>query len=134
MTKTEAVEAILKDLTDDNQSQLLPILADALADAGLERQETALRWMILNEKAPRRPNEVQKFLNGMKNDRYQYAFFTTDFRNESSSALPIQFQKSMEHEQNQAVYIGRYYATLEEVWKAFLVAAETHLELLLESS
>ena len=133
MTGTQAVEAILTDLTDDNQSQLLPILADALADVGFHNEEQAIRWALINNKRP--------FEYHSRAFRTTYTWrrssTTDDLQMVSNSGrLPDAFQGHLRHsdKEEKSVYHGRYYTSVEDAWRAFMELSVTHLHLLTEVS
>ncbi len=134
MTDTETVEALLKDLTAENQLQLLPILADALSDAGLDRQEQALRYALAHKKRPLLKEEIiSKERSGLI-DTYGVVYWRPDCWNKEEnkwSTLPYKYVRELTHNQGNTLLDGRYYDSVEAAWRSFLVCADKHLELLL---
>ncbi len=140
MTGVETVEALLRDLTVNNQHVILPILADALQDAGFERRELALRWALLHNKYPTTQGDItetavdkaRKWLCAWHYEGY----LTTDYMHhlivsEAHCFLPKAFQERMTSETGPKYsYHGRYFNSVEVAWRAFLDCGEKYLELL----
>ncbi len=140
MTLTESIEALLKDLTAENQLSILPILADALSDAGLDRRERALRWALAHNKYP----TTHKDITETAVDKHQLwhcawhyeGYLTDDYMrylviSESHSFLPHRFQEKMGTETTSKYHFhGRYFNSITAAWRAFLDCGEKHLELL----
>ncbi len=136
MTLTETVEALLKDLTAENQHQLLPILADALADAGFDRQESALRWALAMGKRPLLKEEIIDRERSGLVDSYGIVYWRPDCWNKEEnkwSVLPYKYVRELTHNQSSGTLLdGRYYDNVEAAWRSFLAGADEHLELLLK--
>ncbi len=138
MTNTETVEALLADLTAGNQAQLLPILADALSDAGFEKQEQALRWALGNDKRPLLKEEITDSTETGLQANLASVYWRPDNwvrRDHTYSILPYRFVIEMTHkytgEIGTRLLDGRYFDSVEEAWRSFLVCAESHLRLLI---
>ena len=135
MTEIETVDALLEDLTAENQYSILPILADALVDAGFERREQALRYMLLHNKRPFIWGDVQSSDAGLLLGYYAH-WRPEDWFSKGTlinSQLPRKFIVELTDDRGQSLGIhGRYYYTVKAAWKAILDAAEDHLELLIK--
>ena len=138
MTEQQTVDALVADLTAENQHQLLPILADALSDAGMYRQEQGLRIAMSQGKYPTTHPEITETFSararfwccawhyeGYVSDDYQEHLLVT----EAHSFLPKDFQCRMAADSG-TQWHGRYYVSISNAWEAFLVCCESHLELL----
>ena len=134
MTDTETIEAILKDLTAENQLQLLLILADALSDAGLDKQETALRYALREGKRPYIWNDNDDITDEAGLLEGAVAHWRPDTWGEKHllySTLPTVFIEQLLDDKVHRDAIGRYYRSLTTAWRSFLDGAESYLELLL---
>ncbi len=137
MTGIESIEALLRDLTVDNQHEILPILADALLDAGLDRQEQALRWALLNSKYPTTHRDIiwtamhkqNQWFCAWHYESYIKANYPALVIPESHSFLPEAFQECMKGDNTKKHhYHGRYFNSIEGAWRSFLLCAGKHLE------
>ncbi len=127
MTLTESINSLLEELTDDNQGQLLPILADMLADAERHNEEQALRWALTNNKRP----------NQFRTDSFHSTHCWRPTTQESMTGnynghLPHHFQRNIRHSNARETmnWAGRYFSSLQDAWKAYLETAVKHYHLL----
>ncbi len=130
MTLTESITALLEELTDDNQGQLLPILADMLADAERHNEELALRWALSHDKRPGRC-ETETF-NSTHCWRPDTQLPVESGDGNIRNHIPHHFQRKMRHSNTRESlhWQGRYYSSLQDAWSAYLETAVKHYHLL----